>query len=371
MKKIAISSNTAWTVFNHRAGLIKAFQKKGYEVHSVAPASNFTGLENPGTVFHEVKNLERKGKNPFADIFLIFEYLKIYREIAPEAVFSYTIKPNIYSAFACRILGIPSICTVNGLGTAFGSGRSFMPGIAGLLYKAAFKKVCAVLFQNREDRDFFTDRKIVSADKVFLVPGSGVDLEKFVPAENVNKRMLFMLISRMLVNKGVPEFIEAGKKLHREYPDTEFVLLGPVDSGNPMGVKSEILDALDPAEGVVYAGAVHDVRPFIADCSAVVLPSYYREGIPKILIEALAMGRPVITTDMPGCRETVIPGKNGFFVKAASSSDLYDTLKKFIELPEDERKKMGKQSRLMAEGKFDEKKVIAVYAEIFEKIKKS
>lgn len=272
MKKVVISSNTAWTVFNHRAGLIKKLQDLGYEVHTVAPESNFTEIKNPGTVFHPVRNLERKGKNPFADLFLLLEYFKIYREIKPEMVFSYTIKPNIYGALACRLAGIPATCTVNGLGTAFDNPGSIMYRIVRHLFHAAFKKTVAVVFQNPDDKAFFISNKIVSADKVHLVNGSGVDLLKFV-VRPFPANPTFMLISRMLKNKGIYEFIEAGHRIHAEFPDAEFVLLGPADNDNPMGVKLSELEALKKEDGVYYAGATQDVRPFIEKTSAAVLPS--------------------------------------------------------------------------------------------------
>lgn len=367
MKRIAISSNTAWTVFNHRAGLIKTLQEAGYEVHTVAPESNFTDIRNPGTIFHPVRNLERKGKNPFADLLLIREYYKIYKAIKPEAVLAYTIKTNIYSAIACRFAGIPIICTVNGLGTAFDNPAGFTYRIVKQLYRFAFRKVRAVIFQNNDDRAFFEGEKIIGSNLkgqvVRSVNGSGVDLLKFT-CMPLPQKPSFMLISRMLKNKGVPEFIEAARRIKKERPEAEFILLGPADSDNPMGVPLSELEALDRETGAYYAGAVKDVRPWLERCSCMVLPSYYREGVPKILIEALAMGRPVITTDTPGCRETVIPGLNGYFAEPKSAESLYRMIEKFLALSRDEQDSMGIESRKLAEEKFDEKKVIAAYMEI-------
>ena len=367
MKRVVISSNTAWTVFNHRAGLIKQLQEAGYQVHTVAPSSNFTDIQNPGTLFHPVKNLERKGKNPFADLLLIWEYYKIYKSIKAEAVFSYTIKTNIYSAIACRLARIPIICTVNGLGTAFDNPSGLTYRIVKLLYRFAFKKAKAIVFQNRDDRAFFESQKIIGSKLkgqiIGSVNGSGVDLLKFTCAP-LPEQPVFMLISRMLKSKGVGEFIEAGRRVRAAHPDTQFVLLGPADRDNPMGVPLAELEALDKEAGVYYAGSAKDVRPWIEKCSAVVLPSYYREGVPKILIEALAMGRPIITTDTPGCRETVVPGENGFFTQPKSADSLYQTLEQFLALSREEQQAMGARSRTLAEEKFDEKQIIATYMEI-------
>ena len=365
MKRVVITSNTAWTIFNHRAGLIKTMQEAGYEVHTVAPESNFTDIKNPGTIFHPVKNLERKGKNPFADLFLIREYYKIYKSIQPEMVFGYTIKANIYSAIACRLARIPIVCTVNGLGTAFDNPSGLTYKVAKQLYKFAFKKAHAVVFQNPDDRSFFEGQGIIK--KGLLVNGSGVDLLKFEPTP-LPAQPVFMLISRMLKNKGVPEFIEASHRIKRECPEAEFILLGPADNDNPMGVPLSELEALDRAAGAYYAGAAQDVRPYLAKCSCMVLPSYYKEGVPKILIEALAMGRPIITTDTPGCRETVIPGGNGYFVEPKSADSLFETIKKFLSLSRQYQIEMGKWSRELAEFKFDEKKVIATYMEILQHV---
>ena len=371
MKRVVITSNTAWTIFNHRAGLIKRMQEAGYEVHTVAPESNFTDIKNPGTLFHPVKNLERKGKNPFADLFLIREYYKIYKEIQPEAVFGYTIKANIYSAIACRLARIPIVCTVNGLGTAFDNPAGFIYRIVKQLYRIAFKKAKAVVFQNRDDRAFFEEQKIIGSNlkgqTVVSVNGSGVDLLKFASSP-VPAQPAFMLISRMLKNKGVSEFIEASRRIKGSHPEAEFVLLGPADSDNPMGVAPAELEVLDRAAGAYYAGAVKDVRPYLEKCSCMVLPSYYREGVPKILIEALAIGRPVITTDTPGCRETVIPGANGWFVEPRSADSLQCAMEQFLAMSRDEQIAMGKRSRKLAEEKFDENKVIDTYMEILEHI---
>ncbi|MBQ3713344.1 MAG: glycosyltransferase family 4 protein [Spirochaetia bacterium] len=371
MKRVVISSNTAWTIFNHRAGLIKTLQDAGYEVHTVAPESNFTDIKNPGTVFHPVRNLERKGKNPFADLFLIREFYKIYREIRPEMVFGYTIKTNIYSAIACRLAGIPIVCTVNGLGTAFDNPAGFTYKIVKRLYRFAFRKVKAVIFQNKDDRAFFASQKIIGSNLkgqiVRSVNGSGVDLLKFA-CTPLPEKPAFMLISRMLKNKGVPEFIEASRRIKRTHPDAEFILLGPADNDNPMGVPLSELKALDRAAGAYYAGAAKDVRPWLEKCSCMVLPTYYKEGVPKILIEALAMGRPIITTDTPGCRETVIPGGNGWFVEARSADSLCSAMEAFLALSRDEQGAMGVRSRQLAEEKFDENKVIATYMEILQHI---
>lgn len=369
MKKIVIASNTAWTVFNHREGLIKVLQEHSYEVHTVAPLSNFTDIENPGTIFHEVKNLERKGKNPFSDLFLIFEYCKIYREIKPEAVLSYTIKTNIYSAIACRFAKIPIICTVNGLGAVFDK-KNLVSKLVKNLYRFAFKQTKAVVFQNKEDCDFFIGEKIIKNKNIYITQGSGVNLKKFLPQVKYSNKMIFILISRMLANKGIFEFVEAGKQIKKEYPKTEFILLGPVDYDNPARIKREFLESLKKDDGVYYVGATDNVKPYIADSSAVILPSYYREGVPKILIEALAMGKPVITTKLPGCCETVIDSVNGFFVKEKSSDSLYSAIKQFILLDRDKQKDMGFESRKLAEEKFDEQEVIRIYMEILDKYKK-
>ena len=372
MKRVVITSNTAWTIFNHRAGLIKTLQEAGYEVHTVAPESNFTDIQNPGTVFHPVRNLERKGKNPFSDLLLIREYYKLYKAIQPEAVLGYTIKSNIYSALACRLARIPIVCTVNGLGTAFDNPEGVTYKVVKQLYKLAFRRAKAVVFQNTEDRAFFQEQGIIGSTLkgqiIRSVNGSGVDLLKFTPAP-IPAQPVFMLISRMLKNKGVPEFIEASRRIKRECPEAEFVLLGPADNDNPMGVSLSKLEALDRTVGAYYAGAAKDVRPYLEKCSCMVLPTYYKEGVPKILIEALAMGRPIITTNTPGCRETVIPGQNGFFVIAKSADSLYTAMENFLSLSQYDQAVMGVKSRNLAEEKFDEKKVIATYMEILQHVK--
>lgn len=297
-----------------------------------------------------------------ADLRLLSRYRKLLKQIRPAAYFGYTIKPNIYGSLAAASLGIPAIPNVSGLGTAF-IRRGALQEIVTRLYRVGFRRSPVVFFQNGEDQRLFIDRRIVRPDRARVLPGSGVNLAQYDSASPPDGPPAFLLIARLLRDKGVVEFVEAARSLRPVLPDARFQLLGPIDEGNRTSVSRGELDAW-VKEGVIdYLGSTDDVRPFIAAATAIVLPSY-REGLPRTLLEGGAMGRPLIATDVPGCREVVEDGVNGFLCSVRDAASLASAIRRFAELPAAERLAMGQSARNKVQERFSEEFVIRAYLDV-------
>ena len=317
-RRVVVAANSSWNIVNFRIGLIRALERAGYEPVVVAPPD---AAAEPRMAELQVERvalgIDRSGLNPLADLRLLGNYRRILKRLRPAAFLGFTVKPNIYGCIAARSLGIPAIANISGLGTAF-----IRPGplraIVTLLYRVGLSRVAVVFFQNPDDRELFIERRMVRADQARLLPGSGVDLDRFVPSPQPSGPATFLLIARLLGDKGVREFAAAARSLRAQIPDACFQLLGPIDEGNRTAIARAELDGWI-AQGLVdYLGETNDVRPYVAAASAVVLPSY-REGLPRTLLEAAAMARPLIATDVPGCREVVEDGVNGFLCRVQGS----------------------------------------------------
>ena len=357
---IVISYNTCWYVFNFRRPLIRALKEAGYEVTVLAPRDEFTDrLMAEGIAWRDIR-MEGKGKNPFREIGTLLALRKAYRDLKAELVLQYTIKPNTYGSLAARSLGIPVINNVTGLGEAFTRGGP-MELLAKLLYRSAFSRVALVFFQNPDDQELFLREKLVRPSRAALLPGSGVDLERFAPMSREAGPFTFLQVGRLLKAKGAEDFIAAARIVKRERPDVRFALLGRYDRADPAGVNPLLLEAA-LAEGIVeYWGEIDDVRPTIAKANCVVLPSYYREGTPRSLLEAAAMGKPLIAADSVGTREPVADGVNGYLHRPKDSRDLADKMLRMIDLKAEERSAMGRASRRIMTERFDEKIVLTAY----------
>ena len=359
-KTIVLSANSDWNIVNFRGGLIRALRTAGYEPVVIAPHDPSADRRMRELDVERIPiRIDRSGLNPWADLQLIGEYKRLLRRIRPVAYLGYTIKPNVYGCFAAASLGIPAIPNISGLGTAFiRSGP--LQQIVKALYRVGFRRAPRVFFQNDEDRDLFVDRKIVRTDQARVLPGSGIDLDRFRPVPLPEGPPIFLLIGRLLRDKGVVEFVEAARQLRTEMPDGRFQLLGPIDDGNRTSVsKAELQSWI--AQGVIeYLGTTDDVRPFIAAASAVVLPSY-REGMPRSLLEAAAMGRPLIATDVPGCREIVEEGRNGLLCVVKDARSLAAAMRRFAGMSLEDRIAMGKAARRKVQEEFSEERVIRAY----------
>ena len=367
--KIAIVVNTAWNIVNFRLGLIKALLNAGHEVVAIAPEDEYVSkIEAIGCRFIPLQTLERKGTNPIKDMRLVHELYRIYKNEKIDLALQYTIKPNIYGTFAASLAGIKTISTVTGLGYSFIS-TGWVSRIAKSLYKRAFRRSTLVAFQNNDDRKLFIDIGLTSKEKTILIKGSGIRTDYFIPMEKteVNNNFVFLFVGRLLFDKGIQEFMEAAKKIHQNYPNAQFWIVGAIDEGNPSSVNQVLLDQYISEGFIKYFGPSDQVREMMRNCDVVVLPSY-REGLPRVMLEALSMAIPVITTDAPGCRETVIDKKNGYMVPIKDVEALELAMEKMLNHSTEELLEMGQIGRAMALKEFDEQAIIQRYFEIIDSI---
>jgi len=358
--RIAIVINTSWNIFNFRLSLIKALLAEGHEVIAIATPDKYAQhLVDAGCRFVPVTM--EKGTNPFKDLWLTWRLYRTYARIKPDVVLHYTIKPNIYGAIAAHWAGIPAINNVSGLGTVFIK-KDYISNIALRLYKQAFQYPAKVFFQNQDDRRLFLKHNLVRAGITEVLPGSGIDLQAFKPQPKTDPSapFTFLMIARILYEKGVAEYMEASQLLKQKYPTIRCQLLGQVDELSRFGIKQTVLDAWLAEGAVEYLGTTDDVATIIAQADCVVLPSY-REGTPRTLLEAAAMGKPLIATNVPGCREVVQQSINGFLCRVRNAPDLAAKMEQMLQLPPEQLQKMGEASRHIADAKFDVNFVIQRY----------
>ena len=357
-----------------RLGLMETLRQQG---HEVIAAAAFDGgevrLQGRGIRCLPLANLERGGLKPWAEAACLGELLRLYRRERPDLVLNYTIKPVIYGSLAAALVGIPSLCTITGGGYAL-----MRPGLLQLLvrrlYRLALRFPQAVFFQNRDDRDFFLQTGLVQAEKVRLVPGSGVNLDYYSPERGGptgqsarQGAMVFLFIGRLLWDKGLGELAAAAGRVREQFPQVEVWALGRPDPGNPAAIPEEQIRQWEREGRLRWLGWAEDVRPLISQSEVVVLPSY-REGIPRSLLEAMAMAKPIITTDSIGCREVIEDGKNGLMVPARNAEALAAAMRKMLALPAEQRREMGLYGRRKVEQEFDERLVIQAYLQEIDQI---
>jgi glycosyltransferase involved in cell wall biosynthesis len=362
-KHIVIAINSAWNVVNFRAGLVRALLADGHRVTVFAPPDPWSArVEALGAEFHAVP-MDRQGTSPLRDGALLLRYWRALRRLRPDVLLTYTPKPNIYGALAAHGLRIPVVSNVAGLGTAF-IRESWLTRLVERLYRLAFTRSSTVFFQNEEDLRQFVAAGLAAADRSRLLPGSGIDLTAFsaVPPENSAARegFVFLLVARLLWDKGLAEYVEAARRVREMHPKAHFQILGPLDSGNRTVVGAAELEGWATEGTVEYLGEAEDVRPSIAAADCIVLPSY-REGLPRALLEGAAMGKPLIATDVQGCRSVVRDGVNGFLCPVRSGEGLAAAMLRLLALPEAERAALGAAARKDVEARFDERIVIARY----------
>lgn len=361
MGHIVLTANTAWYIANFRSNLIGRLQENGHQITVLAPQSDsFEQLRALGCNVVDIK-MDNKGTNPIADGRLFLTFLRHLRHLEPDAVLSFTVKNNIYGALAARKLGIPILPNVSGLGTAFVQ-ENWLTRVVVWLSRQAFSRLPVVFFQNEEDRDQFIERGIVRRERTYRLPGSGVDLEHFSATEfPTGSETVFILIGRLLWDKGVGEFVEAARRLRARGLAVRCQILGFLDVQNTGAIDRATMDAW-VSEGVIeYVGSTKDVRPNIAAAHCVVLPTNYREGVPRSLLEGGAMGRPLITTDAPGCRDTVEDGKTGFLVARRDADSVASAMSRIAEMDKSVLINMGIASRDKMVAEFDERFVLAAY----------
>jgi glycosyltransferase involved in cell wall biosynthesis len=369
--KVLICLNLAWNLVNFRSGLIRALVDAGYEVVAVAPRDEYAPrLAALGCRYVELP-MDNRGTHPGRDLLLLLRFVRLFWRERPDVYLGYTVKPNVYGSLAAGWLGIPVINNIAGLGAVFIQGGR-LAQVVRWLYRMALKRSRKVFFQNDEDRQLFISGGLVRPEVADLVPGSGIDLKRFAvapPRLTPGKgNFRFLLIARMLRDKGVVEFVEAAGLLKARWPQAEFCLLGFVDAQNPTAISRAQMEAWVAEGNVLYLGVSDDVRVEIAQADCVVLPSY-REGTPRTLLEAAAMGRPLVATNVAGCREVVSDGTNGLLCKPFDAQDLADKMEAILLLRPEQRAEMARVGRDKMERAFDEQLVIEKYLQEINSIK--
>lgn len=365
--RIVLSYNTSWYVWNFRMPLIAELKERGYEVIVVSPPDEYTARIVAAGVAHRPIALDAKGRNPLRELAAVAAFFRAYRELGPDLVLQYTIKPNIYGSIAARFLGIPAIDNVTGLGAAFEEGGA-VRFLVRALYRFAFGRVERLFFQNPDDLELFVRDGLARRERSGLLPGSGVDLVRFGPRPRGEGPFTFLFVGRLLKAKGVEDLVAAARIVKARRPDLVVRLLGRRDDADSGAADPLILDEASSAGIVELSGGVDDVRPFIAAADCVVLPSYYREGTPRSLLEAAAMGKPLIAADSVGTREPVEAGRNGFLCRPRDPEDLAAKMLLMAGAAPERRAEMGAASRRMAEERFDEGIVLRAYLEAVESI---
>jgi len=356
-KTIALVANSTWNIHNFRLNLLDKFISEGHEVIVIAPVDQYIEYKEkyPGVKHYALRSLDRDSTNPIKDLILIAELTRKYKRLKPDLVIHFTNKPNIFGAVAAKRAGVDSIAIVTGLGYAF-IHNGFIKSITTALYRYTSKYHKKFIFENIEDRELFEQENIITRKQGISVKGCGVNTTYFhpFPSEDYNENIVFTFVGRLLYDKGVKEFVDAAKLIKLRHPKTQFWLVGELDPDNPATVeKDELIEWVD-SDIVYYHGFQRDVRPFISKSDCVVLPSY-REAIPRTITEAMAMAKPVITTDTAGCREAVEVGVNGYLAKLRDAKDLAQSMQKIMSLTPQERKIMGQSGRDIVMRQFDDR----------------
>ncbi len=348
---------------------MNALRQKGFQVIAIAPYDEYSlKLKEVGFVYHEVK-INGGGINPFEELKSVYNFSKAFHLYKVELVLSFTHKANLYSIFAGIFSNTPCVPNISGLGRAFIK-KSWLSHVVRALYKVTLTRAPKVFFQNLDDLHVFQQLSLLKNNQAIPVPGSGIDLNRFSSSHYSPRpfdKTEFLLIGRMLWDKGVGEFVEAAKIVKIKYPQTKFILIGPSDYDNASAITLATLKDWE-AKGIVeYMGQLDNVIPQIEAADVVVLPSY-REGLPRSLLEACAIGRPLIATNVPGCKDLVIEGETGFLCNPKDAEDLANAMIRFIKLSDTQKKEIGLNARKLVEEKFDHNIVINKYLETIQEL---
>lgn len=372
--RIVLVASIAWTLWNYRLSLIRALEAEGYEVLLMAAedASCHLLQQHTNARFFPLRQLSRRSLSPIQNLKALWEMFRTFRHIRPDGVLFFTIRPNTLGNLAAAMAGIPGISTLEGMGIS-GSSRTWLRGLTRILYRLALRHTSKVVFLNQEDRAEFLRHRMVPASKTLLVPGPGIDAQHFAPRVNQNPsgKTVFLFVGRLLSEKGVREFAEAANLLKNKGLPAIFRVLGSTDPGNPTTISSAEMDRWVQNGVLEHLGFHNDVRPALAECDVLVLPSYYREGVPRSVLEAMAMGKPIITTDNVGCRDTVENGQNGLLVPPRSAAALADAMEKLLALSPERRTAMGLRSRQKALAEFGDDRVVPRYLDLIRDLLRS
>lgn len=360
--KIGISINTSWNVYNFRKGLVIDLVEKGHEVFIIAPKDGYSKqLEKLGCTFYELP-MRTKSYNPFYDLILLFKYVSILRTLKIDHLFTFTIKPNIYGSIASLMSPTKVVANISGLGTTFLT-HNLGAQIARRLYKFSLKFSHKVFFQNPDDQHLFVKNNIIEIEKTDVLPGSGIDLKHFDPHTLLPKKLRFTVIARTLYAKGIIEYVEAIKLIKKVHPTIEFAWIGKTESKKKLGVDEKQMRKWEKDDLLTYLPFTDNINEVIKKSTCIVLPSY-REGTPRSLLEGMAMARPILTTDVPGCKQLVVNNENGILFKPQNVTSLKEALETIIKLPNNQLVLMGQKSRSLVEKNYSQEIVVKKYIDL-------
>lgn len=358
--KIILSANTSWYIYNFRKNTILSLINENHDITVVSTYDDYTSkLVKLGVKFEEVY-MDKNSRNPFKDFFTIISYRKIFKKIKPDIIFNFTPKSNIYSSLAANSRKSRIVNNISGLGNSFTSNK-VLTFIVKTLYKLSSRKTSKIFFQNNDDLDFFIKNSIASPNKLERIMGSGVDINRFYYCAPNSDTTTFILSARLLISKGINEYLEAAKFLKKKYNNVNFLILGFTDDNNEDYIKSNIIKEYENEKIITFLGKSDEIEHVLEQADCIVLPSYYKEGVPKTLLEGASMGKIIITTNLPGCKDTVVDGVNGFFCDVKSSSSLIEKMEQVILMPYNDKIRMSINSRKKAVSEFDEKIIIDKY----------
>jgi glycosyltransferase involved in cell wall biosynthesis len=366
---VCLSANTTWYVVNFRSRLIETLITQGWRVVVLSPPDRHVARLIASGAEHVPLKLDNAGTNPIRELGTLWAVRDALKRIDADVVMTFTPKVNIYVSMAARSLRIPVIANISGLGRGFES-RGWLQQVSKMLYRTALKWPATVFFQNEEDRGHFVENGMVSAARTHRLPGSGVDVQRFSPRSKPRSGPLrFLLVARLLWAKGVGEFAAAARIVKAQHPAVEFALAGFIEEGNEAAVPRATIEEWERDGLVTYLGSFDDMVPVYAQADCVVLPSFYREGVPRSLLEAASMGKPIITTDSVGCRDTVVDGVTGWLVKPRDAQSLADAMLTVVQSDPDTLRQIGDQARTRAMAQFDERIVLDAYLERVEALR--
>lgn len=365
--RVLLIANTGWYLENFRASLVARLEAEGCEVVIAVPPGSRTDAGFFRAHRFEPLAFSRRGRNPVAELSALFGFVRMFRRLRPDLVFTWTPKPNIYGSIAGRWCGVTVVPTVTGLGAVFIRG-GILARLVGRLYRFAFRRVPVLFVQNEADQQMLISGGMAREAQIQRLPGSGVDLQRFgLQPLPPMEPFVFLYSGRLLADKGLRELVAAAATLRGTGRRFVLHLAGFLDPGNPAAISETELQGWVAGGVVQYAGFLHDIRPALAQAHCVVLPSY-REGIPRSLLEAAATGRPVITTDAPGCRDTVLPGESGFLCKVRDPGSLAACMARMLDLNAETVYRMGLTGRKHVERAFSEEIVLNAYLEQYQRL---
>lgn len=369
--KIAFVANTSWNIYNFRLNLIQFFLAHKYDVICIAPVDAYSDEIKKLPVTFVPVNIDSKGNNPFKDGLVIGALYRIYKQHKPDIILQYTIKPNIYGTIAAKWCGIPTINTVTGLGTVF-LHDTVVARLARVLYRFSFRFAQHTVFQNEDDRNVFVEQGIVTHGRTSIIQGSGVNTGYFIPKlKQKGATFVFLMVARLLYDKGIIEYAKASKMLYEQYGDQiQCVLVGAIDSDKKLGIAQQDVAEWANEHKLIYKPFERTILHEYQAATVVVLPSY-REGLSKSLLEAGACGKPLIASNVSGCKEIVIDGWNGYVCNARDAVALYDKMNLMLQISSETLAGMGNNSRLFVEQNFSDKIIFNDYFCLIMQIEKN